>query len=139
LIKNGDVVITYAWSYAIEMLFTKAHKKLEEKGQSFKLIVVDNPPEYNGRELVRKLSLNGINCVYTNLNGIAFFMRKASKIFVSACSMLSNGNCIAKVGTAMLGCIAKQYRVPFIVLCESYKFSERSQLDSISQNECIFS
>ena len=53
-------------------------------------------------------------------------MRKATRIFVAASSMLNNGNCIATVGTAMLGCIAKSYRVPFIILCESYKFSERS-------------
>ena len=49
--------------------------------------------------------------------------------------MLTNGSCVSKVGTGMLGCISKSYRVPFIVFCESYKFSERSQLDSISRNE----
>jgi len=53
-------------------------------------------------------------------------MRKASKIFIHATALLTNGTCIARVGSAMLGCIAKSYRVPFIVLCESYKFSERS-------------
>jgi len=99
------------------------------------LIVVDNPPKGDGRELVRRLSLVGIETVFTNLNGIAYFMKKVTKVFVSGNSMLTNGSCVAKVGTGMLGCIAKSYRVPFIVFCESYKFSERSQLDSISQNE----
>ncbi len=37
----------------------------------------------------------------------------------------------------MLACIANQYRVPVIAFCESYKMSERSQLDAFSYNELI--
>jgi len=87
---------------------------------------VDNQPKGDGRELVRRLSLKGVSTVLTNLNGIAYFMKKVTKVFVGASSMLTNGSCVAKVGTGMLGCISKSYRVPFIVFCESYKFSERS-------------
>jgi translation initiation factor eIF-2B subunit delta len=38
----------------------------------------------------------------------------------------------------MVSCIANFYRVPVIVFCESYKFSERSQLDAFSHNELIY-
>jgi translation initiation factor eIF-2B subunit delta len=35
----------------------------------------------------------------------------------------------------MIACVANFYRVPVIAFCESYKFSERSQLDAFSHNE----
>lgn len=131
------MIVVYSRSKIIETLLTSAHENLSAKNESFELIVVDDPPEGRGRELIRRLSLKGIKCVYTTLNGVPYFMNRVTKIFIHATSMLANGNCIARVGSAMLGCIAKSYRIPFIVLCESYKFSERSQLDQLSKNECI--
>ena len=40
--------------------------------------------------------------------------------------MLCNGALVSRVGTALLACLAHERKIPFLVLCESYKFSERS-------------
>ncbi|KAD5803276.1 hypothetical protein E3N88_14636 [Mikania micrantha] len=39
------------------------------------------------------------------------------------------------VGTACIAMVAHAYRLPVLVCCESYKFQERAQLDSICFNE----
>ena len=82
-----------------------------------------------------KLSEEGIETIYTLLSNVPYFIKKASKIFVGASSMMCNGTLVSRVGTALLACIAHEYRTPFHVFCESYKFSEKSQLDSLASNE----
>ncbi|EAS01605.1 translation initiation factor 2B subunit, eIF-2B alpha/beta/delta family protein (macronuclear) [Tetrahymena thermophila SB210] len=131
LIKNGDVILVYARSQVVENLLLTAFKK----GKQFTVIVVDNPPFHEGKLLLQKLSEAGIETIYTLLSNIPYFIKKASKIFVGAQSMLTNGALISRVGTALLACVSRDFRTPFHVFCESYKFSEKSQLDSLSQNE----
>ena len=77
----------------------------------------------------------GINCHMT-LNSC-----QVTKVLLSADALLANGYVLGPVGTAMLALIAHKYNKPVIVCCETYKFSERVQTDSILFNElgeCLF-
>ncbi|EGR31578.1 hypothetical protein IMG5_106300, partial [Ichthyophthirius multifiliis] len=130
-INNGDYILIYAHSQVVESLLIQAHKK----GKQFTVIVVDNPPFNEGKQLFNNLTKQGIQCIYTLLSNVPYFIKKTSKIFVGASSMLKNGSLVSRVGTALLSCVSKEHRIPFHVFCESYKFSEKSQLDSLSQNE----
>lgn len=49
--------------------------------------------------------------------------------------MLSNGNLISRAGTAAVALMARRFNIPVLVCCETYKFVERAQLDSICFNE----
>ena len=49
--------------------------------------------------------------------------------------MLTNGNLISRVGTAAVAMMAHRFNIPVMVCCETYKFVERAQLDSICFNE----
>jgi translation initiation factor eIF-2B subunit delta len=68
--------------------------------------------------------------------------------------MMSNGVCLARAGTAAVAMLAHAHHAPVIVLvlrrdgrlcvrhisraqCETYKFYERVQLDSITNNELL--
>lgn len=62
-------------------------------------------------------------------------MKEVTKVFVGAYTMMANGNLLSRVGTALTAMMAHSYHVPFIVCCETYKFTERVQLESISFNE----
>jgi translation initiation factor eIF-2B subunit delta len=53
-------------------------------------------------------------------------MKDVSKVFSGASGILVNGTLISRCGTGIIGLLAHNFRVPFIVFCESYKFSERS-------------
>jgi translation initiation factor 2B subunit (eIF-2B alpha/beta/delta family) len=56
-------------------------------------------------------------------------------VLLSADALLANGYVLGPVGSAMLALIAHKYNKPVIVCCETYKFSERVQTDSILFNE----
>lgn len=51
--------------------------------------------------------------------------------------MFANGTLMAPSGTAIVATFAHQLRKPFYVVCQTYKFSEKNQIDSISCNKGI--
>ena len=58
-----------------------------------------------------------------------------TKVFIGASSVLSNGAVIARIGTSMVACIANRHQVPVVVFSETYKFSDKVNLDQIVNNE----
>ncbi len=54
---------------------------------------------------------------------------------LGAHALFSNGTMMSRVGSAAIAMTAHAYNVPVLVCCETHKFSERSQLDSITRNE----
>ncbi|GAM21467.1 hypothetical protein SAMD00019534_046420 [Acytostelium subglobosum LB1] len=130
-IKDGDVILTYASSHVVEMIIQQAQKE----GKKFRVIVVDSRPKHEGKELLHRLVRQGVKCTYILLNAISYIMKEVTKVFVGACSILSNGNLLSRAGTALVASMAHFYNVPFIVCCETYKFTEKAQLDSICSND----
>ncbi|KAL1925469.1 uncharacterized protein VTP21DRAFT_352 [Calcarisporiella thermophila] len=130
-IQNGDVIMTYGRSSVVQALLLSAKKK----GLNFRVIVVDSKPRFEGKQLLRQLCDADIKCTYVQLNAVSFVMPEVTKIFLGAHSLLSNGSLYARVGTAMVAMAAHDQRIPVIVLCETYKFTDRVQLDSIVTNE----
>mmetsp|Transcript_22031 Transcript_22031/g.34549 ORF Transcript_22031/g.34549 Transcript_22031/m.34549 type:complete len:274 (-) Transcript_22031:187-1008(-) len=130
-IKPGDVILVYGRSAAVEACLLRAHA---EKIQ-FSVIVVDSRPKFEGKVLLEKLNAAGLSCTYVMINAISYVMKEVSKVFLGASAVLSNGNVISRVGTSSVAMMAQQYKVPVLVCCESYKFSEKVMLDSICTNE----
>ncbi|KAL8216080.1 hypothetical protein R6Q57_022917 [Mikania cordata] len=130
-ICDGDVILTYGSSSLIEMIILHAH----ELRRQFQVVIVDSRPNFEGQQLLRKLVLKGLSCTYTHINAVSYIMHEATKIFLGAASILSNGTIYSTVGTACIAMVAHAYHVPVLVCCESYKFHERVQLDSICSNE----
>lgn len=130
-IRDGDVLLTYGSSSLIEMILLHAH----ELRRQFRVVVVDSRPNLEGRELLRRLVEKGLSCSYTHINGVSYIMHEVTRVFLGAASVLSNGTVYSTVGTACIAMVAHAYHVPVLVCCESYKFHERVQLDSICSNE----
>ena len=82
-----------------------------------------------GRDVVKRLSNYGIKCVYTLIQGVSYIIRKVSKVFFGASSVLSNGAVVGQLGSAMISCIAYKHQVPVVVFSETYKFSDKVNLD----------
>jgi len=97
--------------------------------------VADGGPEFEGREMVKRLSNIGIKVTYTLISGVSFLIDKVTKVFIGASSVLSNGAVITKVGTSMMTTIAKRHGKPVVVFTETYKFSDKVHLDPINNNE----
>ena len=130
-IRDGDVLLTYGVSSAVEMILLHAH----ELGKQFRVVVVDSRPKLEGQLLLRRLVRKGLRCTYIHITAISYIMHEVSRIFLGASSVLSNGTVYSRVGTACVAMVAHEFRVPVLVCCEAYKFHERVQLDSICSNE----
>ncbi|KAJ9568269.1 hypothetical protein OSB04_004235, partial [Centaurea solstitialis] len=130
-IRDGDVLLTYGSSSLVEMILLHAH----ELRRQFRVVVVDSRPNLEGQQLLRRLVEKGFSCTYTHINAISYIMHEVTRVFLGAASVLSNGTVYSTVGTACIAMVAHAHHVPVLVCCESYKFHERVQLDSICSNE----
>lgn len=130
-IIDGDVILTYSTSEVVEKILTSAHKS----GKKFSVILIDSRPKEKGREMLKSLSEIGIQCTFASINSVSYMMKQVTKVFLGANSMLSNGNVVSRVGSATISMVAKDNNIPVVVCCETYKFSEKSQIDSLTKNE----
>ncbi|XP_026275498.1 translation initiation factor eIF-2B subunit delta [Frankliniella occidentalis] len=130
-IDDNDVILVYACS----SLVLSALKIALETKRKFHVIVVDSLPWLEGREMLRRLVSMGVQCSYVHLSAASFVMRQVSKVLLGAHALLANGYVMSRAGTSQIALLAHAYNVPVLVCCETYKFSERVQTDSIVYNE----
>lgn len=130
-INDGDVVLTYAASHPVECVLKQAHGE----GKKFRVILVESTPKREAKNLMQKLVKEGIHCTLVLLNAVSYAMKEVTKVFLGAYTLLVNGHLMSRAGTAMVAMVANAYNVPVIVCCETYKFCERVQIDSICFNE----
>lgn len=133
-IEDGDVILTYARSNAVEQLLIEVVASGKKR---VRVVVVDSRPHFEGKKLVRALSATApdIACTYLHLNGLAYIMPVVTKVFLGASAFMSNGVAVARAGTAVVAMAAHDANVPVLFCCETYKFSDRVQLDAITHNE----
>eukprot|EP01098_Paradermamoeba_levis_P011847 TRINITY_DN5099_c0_g6_i1.p1 TRINITY_DN5099_c0_g6~~TRINITY_DN5099_c0_g6_i1.p1 ORF type:complete len:532 (-),score=157.38 TRINITY_DN5099_c0_g6_i1:72-1601(-) len=130
-IKDGDVILTHACSQVVELTITKAF----DQGKKFRVVVVDSRPKNEGKALYCRLVSHGVECTYVLINAISYILKEVTKVIVGAYALLSNGAVMSRVGTAVVAMMAHAFNRPVLVCCETYKFCERVQLDSICFNE----
>lgn len=99
------------------------------------MIIVDSLPLLEGRELLRRFVKIGIKCSYIFINAVNAMMFECNKVILGAHALLSNGYVMSRVGTAQIALAASIRNIPVLVCCESYKFSDRVQMDSFVYNE----
>lgn len=75
-----------------------------------------------------------VNYVLINLL-LSTILEDVDCVFLGAHAMLSNGHLYSRVGTAMVAMMANRRNIPVLTCCESIKFSDRVQLDSVTTNE----
>ncbi|QLQ78820.1 hypothetical protein HG537_0B01680 [Torulaspora globosa] len=132
-VENNSTIVTYGSSKVLTDLLLHNAVDLQKK---FKVIVVDSRPLFEGRKMADILRSHGVDVTYaliTSLDGI--LNMSVDYVFLGAHSILSNGFLYSRVGTAMLAMSAKRRNIPVLVCCESLKFSQRVQLDSVTFNE----
>ncbi|DAZ97786.1 TPA: hypothetical protein N0F65_009532 [Lagenidium giganteum] len=132
-ITDGDVILTYARTNIIENVLMAAH----ERKVSFRVVVVDSRPHYEGKKMVQRLAEAGLQCTYVQINALSYVMRDVSKVLLGASAFMGNGVAVGRVGTALVAMAAHDANVPVLFCCETYKFSDRVQLDAITHNQLL--
>ncbi|KAJ1434672.1 hypothetical protein B484DRAFT_417378 [Ochromonadaceae sp. CCMP2298] len=130
-IRDNDVILTFGSSPLIRQVLLSVAQVRE-----FRLVVIDSRPLNEGLATLTALS-HKVHCVYSPLSGAAAAMKdqQVTHVLLGASSLQCNGTMLAPAGTAMVAALAKAWQIPVIVAAESYKFSEKVQLDSIVYNE----
>lgn len=130
-ISDGDVILTYGRSRVVTQILLAA----AAAERRFRVVVVDGRPFHEGKALAEELVAAGISCDLVNINALAYMMREVTKTIVGAAGLYANGTMLSRVGTAMVCALSHRSNVPVIVVCETVKFSDRSQIDSFVFNE----
>eukprot|EP00756_Hemistasia_phaeocysticola_P016137 Hpha_TRINITY_DN1545_c0_g1::TRINITY_DN1545_c0_g1_i2::g.57290::m.57290/K03680/EIF2B4; translation initiation factor eIF-2B subunit delta len=130
-LKDGDVVLTFGRSTAVEWTFRLA----KHRGVNFEVVVVDSRPLYEGRQFVLDLAGLGVRCTYCLLNSLANVLQRCNKVFVGASTMLSNGSLVSRMGTAVVCTMAKDFKLPVLSLCETYKLTDKVWLRDLSLHQ----
>lgn len=133
-IEESTTIVVYGSSKVITDIII--HNAVTLKKKNIKVIVVDSRPLFEGRNMANTLRRKGVNVVYALITSLdVVFNMNVDYVFLGAHSILSNGFLYSRVGTAMIAMSARRRNIPVLVCCESLKFSQRVQLDSVTYNE----
>ncbi|KAI5837060.1 hypothetical protein DFP73DRAFT_620508 [Morchella snyderi] len=130
-IRTGDTLLTYGKSQVVERALLEAHRQ----GRIFSVIVVDNRPLLEGKNLLQGLAEAGIRCEYVHLYGLEHSISSATRVLLGAHAIMADGALYSRSGTAIVATTAREYGIPVVVCCESIKFSDKINLDGIVSNE----
>jgi translation initiation factor eIF-2B subunit delta len=130
-ILPGDVVLIFAKS----SLVLKTLLAAKQAGTPFRVIVLDSKPLFEGKSMALDLAEAGITVQYSLIQAASHAVTEATKVFLGAHAIMTNGRLYSRVGTALVAMLAHKKSIPVIVCCESLKFTDRVALDSIVGNE----
>jgi translation initiation factor eIF-2B subunit delta len=131
LIEDGDVIVTHGASKIVRSILIEAKKS----GINFTALVVDSRPSNEGPSILSELCAEGIDCIFTALNGLSYAMKHSTKVIIGAAACMSNGVVISRIGSSAVAHAAAEHGIPVFVAAETYKFHERAQLDAFTFNE----
>lgn len=155
-ITDGCTVLTFGHSEVLLKLFQLC--VLQQK-KTFNLVIVDSRPLFEGKKLLKKLvatvederdekddsprkvlsspiTKDRLKVNYVMINSLSLTILEDVDIaFLGAHAMLSNGHMYSRVGTAMIAMMCHRRSIPVLTCCESIKFSDKVQLDSVTTNE----
>lgn len=131
LIKNEDHILTTTHSDIIVRLIEEAVRS----GVDFTVYIVYDPQNEKSKFDCLRLQRAGAKVIMTNYSNLAYFMNMINKVFISGNVMYQNGYLLANSGVSTIALFAKKYRKPLYVLISSFKFVEKTLIDSLVVNE----
>ena len=137
LIRNDKVIFTHCHSTNVSKALIYSHKK----GKKFEVYTTETRPLFQGRLTAKELRKEGIKVtIFVDSSmGIALSkeqgLKKVNRILIGADALLKKG-IINKVGSEIVARIARQEKVPFYVVADSWKFTkEKVPIEQRSLNE----
>ena len=118
LVENGDVIITHSFSSVVLEIIRSAKRRRT----SFKVVLTESAPDYEGLALARELSKIGIPYEIITDAQMGLFSKEATLAFVGADNITKDSFVINKAGTYSLALSCHDNSVPFYVATESFKF-----------------
>jgi translation initiation factor eIF-2B subunit delta len=129
---NDEVILTYGHAEVVAEILQLA---AESKDRKLRVIVVDSRPLLEGRVMLEKLRQANIECSYILLNALTYVLQDVTKVLLGASALMSDGSVLGRVGTACVALAAHAQHIPVLVCSETYKISNRVQLEALTGNE----
>ncbi len=125
LIRDNSVIFTHCHSTNVSnaLIYAKKH------GKKFQVYNTETRPLYQGRKTAKELRNAGIKVTMfvDSAMGIAISKKPGAKnvkiVFIGADALLKKG-VINKVGSELVARIAKEEKIPFYVVADSWKFTK---------------
>jgi ribose 1,5-bisphosphate isomerase len=127
IIKNGDTIFTHCHSTNVvnSLIYAKKH------GKKFQVYNTETRPLFQGRKTARELRKAGIKVTMFIDSAAAIAIGKqnkkdkvyATKVFLGADALLKKG-IINKIGSEVIGIIAKYNKIPLYIIADSWKFTK---------------
>ncbi len=118
-LKSGDIVLTHCNSSAALAVI----KHAIHEGKDIKVYATESRPWRQGFITAKELTKEGIDTTLIVDAAVRFVMPSIDAVVVGADTVASNGAVINKIGTSQIALCAHEARIPFMVCCETYKFS----------------
>jgi translation initiation factor eIF-2B subunit delta len=134
------VILTYGHSEAVKVVLLEMASQVEKTGQSLRVMVADSPPLYEGRRTLRALRTAApeVSCQYLPLHAVPYVLQEgvtAQCLLLGAAALHSDGSVFGRCGSACVALSAHAAHVPVLICAETYKISNRVQLESLTHNE----
>jgi ribose 1,5-bisphosphate isomerase len=122
LIGQGETLLTICNSQVALGVMIKAH----QQGKGIKVFSAESRPRFQGRITVRQLAEHGVRVTMIVDSAVKHFMEQVDKVFVGADAINAGGEVYNKIGTSQVALIASEYKKPFYVCAETYKFAPQT-------------
>ncbi len=125
-IETGDIIMTICHSTNVVNSLIYAWNN----GKRFEVYNLETRPLYQGKKTAKKLSKAKIpvTLFVDSAMGVAISKeqgtKKVTKVFVGADALLKEG-IVNKIGSEVLAQISKNEKIPFYVVADSWKYSQK--------------
>lgn len=121
-IHQNEVILTLGSSRTTFEFLCAA----KEKKRSFRVVVAEGAPRYQGHALAKELVSRGLQTIVVTDSAVFAMISRVNMVIVGVHAVMANGGVIAPVGMNMVALAAQKHAVPFVVvagihkLCPSY-------------------
>ncbi|PHJ24097.1 eukaryotic translation initiation factor [Cystoisospora suis] len=147
---NGDCILTYGYSLAVERLLKAIHRRNQGEGESgtsrrkkgrircsFQVIVLGGDAEQGGKKMAENLVASGIKTAYVADGALFAVMHKVDKVLLGTTAVLSSGGAVTVSGARYVADAAKAFSKPVLVVAPLFKLTHLPVYDHHSRNELL--
>lgn len=136
IINKNDIIFTHCHSTNVinSLVYTKKY------GKNFEVYNTETRPLFQGRKTLSELNNAGIKVTMFIDSAMLLAIsnkkgKKVNKIMIGADALTKKG-IINKVGSGILAELAKKYKIPFYIIADSWKYSNKKiPIENRSLNE----
>lgn len=122
---DGTNILTHSKSRVV----LEAMKLAVKSQKRFHVFISESSPDKSGIEMYNCLKALDIPCTLILDSAVGYIMERVDMVMVGAECVVESGGIINKIGSCTMAICAKEFKKPFYVLTESYKFSRMYPLN----------